>query len=88
MSVAAEVLVIILSVALAFFLVLGIILVVYLIKITRQIRRVTNSAERTVNNVESVVASAGKLISPVVIANMINKVINKFKKSTNKKEEK
>ena len=85
MNPAAEILVIILSIALAFFLVLGIILIIYLIMLTRQIRRLTNSAERTVDNIESVVTGFSKVISPIYIAEMITGFVKKF---NNKKKEK
>ena len=81
MSSSAEILVIILSVFLAFFLILGIILTIYLISLTRQIRRVTKSAERTVGNLESVVAGFSKVMAPIFVAEMVTKLVKKFKKS-------
>jgi len=85
MNSAAEALVIILSVALAFFLVLGIVLMIYLIILTRQIRRVTNSAEKTVENLGSVLSGVSKVVTPVYIAEMVGKFVKKAKKS--KKED-
>lgn len=85
MSSAAEILVIILSVFLTIFLILGIILAIYLISLTSKIRRVTKSAERTVNNLESTVSKASKIISPIFVSEMIARFIKKFKK--NKKDE-
>lgn len=79
MSPAAEILVIILSVALAFFLILGIILVIYLIVLTRQIRKITNSAERTVENLGSVVSGFSKIISPIFMVEMLTKIIKRIK---------
>ncbi|MEI7539478.1 MAG: hypothetical protein WCJ36_01755 [Candidatus Saccharibacteria bacterium] len=84
MSSAAEILVVILSIALTFFLILGMVLVVYLIVLTRQIRKITKSAERTVDGLESTVAGFSKMISPIFVAEMVNKFIKKFK--TNQKE--
>jgi hypothetical protein len=81
MNNATEILVIILSVFLAFFLLLGIILAAYLIKLTRDIRRVTESAGRAVSNIENVVAGASKIASPLFIAELIGRYIKKFKKS-------
>ncbi len=80
MSTAAEVLVIILSVFLAFFLILGVMLTIYLIKLTREIRNVTQAAGRTVGTIESVVSGAAKLTSPLFMAELINKYLKKFKK--------
>lgn len=85
MSVAAEVLVIILSIVLFFFLVIGIILAVYLINLTRQIRKIANSAKRTVDNLETVVSGATKIISPIFFAELISRFIKKFKKSKKEK---
>ena len=86
MSPAAEVLVIILSIALAFFLILGIVLTVYLIVLTKQIRKVTKSAERTVDNLEGVVSGFSKIISPIFIAEMVSGFMKRF--NPKKKEKK
>ena len=80
MNSAAEVLVVILSIFLALFLILGITLTIYLINLTRQIRKVTNAAERTVGNLESVVSKFSKVISPIFVAEMVTKFIRKIKK--------
>jgi predicted PurR-regulated permease PerM len=85
MSPAAEILVIILSIFLAFFLILGIVLTIYLINLTRQIREVTKSAGRTVDNMESIVEKISNFTSPLIVAGMITKFMKKFKKD---KEEK
>jgi len=85
MSSASEILVIILSIFLAIFLILGIVLAVYLIKLTIQIRKVTKSAGRTVDNLENVVSQATKVISPIFVSEMIMRFIKKFKKSSKTK---
>jgi uncharacterized protein YoxC len=81
MSPASEILVIILASFLALFLLLGIILTVYLIKLTKDIRSITASAGRTVNNLEAAVTGVAKLTSPLFVAEMIGRYIKKFKKS-------
>ena len=81
MNSSAEILVIILSVFLALFLVFGIILTFYLINLTRLIRKVTKSAERTVGNLESVVSGFTKVMSPIFVAEMVSKFIKKVKKN-------
>jgi len=81
MSVAAEILVIILSIFLAIFLLLGIILSVYLIKLTRNIRDLTTSANRTANTIESAVAGVAKFTSPLLVAEMVGRYLKKFKNS-------
>ncbi len=80
MSSSAEILVVILSIALAIFLILGIILTIYLIDLTRQIRRVTNSAERTAYNLESVVSKFSTVMTPILMVKMVTNFFNKFKK--------
>ena len=81
MSPAAEILVIILSIFLALFLLLGIILAVYLIKLSQDIRHLTNSAARTANNIETAVSGVVKLTSPYVIAKLLSRYLKNFKKS-------
>lgn len=85
MNIAAEILVIILSVTLTVFLIFAIILTVYLINLTRQIRKVTDSAERTVDNIESAVSHAVKVSFPVLFAGMIAKIFNKNNKEKKEK---
>lgn len=85
MSTAAEVLVIILSIFLAVFLVLAVTLSIYLIKLTRDIRGITQSAGRTVNNLESAVSRATKFTPPIYIIEQISKYIRKYMKSNDKK---
>jgi hypothetical protein len=79
MGSAAEILVIILSSFLAFFLVLGIVLAFYLIALTRQIRRVAKSAERTADDFESLVSKATNVTSSIFVAETIAKLIKKIK---------
>lgn len=79
MSGAAEILVIILSVVLAIFLILAIILIVLLIKVTRQIKKVADTAGRTVNSVESAVAGFAKVTSSAFIMKLIKKQFSKYK---------
>lgn len=76
----AQVLVIILSVFLAIFLLLAIVLVVMLIKVTRQIKSVANSAQQTVEHMESAVAGFSKFSSPVFVFGLVKKMFNKRKK--------
>ena len=80
MNPASEILVIILSVFLAIFLILGIILSIYLIKLTRDIRTITKSAERTVSHIESAVSGVAKLTSPLFVAELVGRYIKKFTK--------
>lgn len=79
MGPAAEILVVILSVFLAIFLIVGTILAIYLIVLTRQIRKVTKSAERTVEDFGSVVSKVSKVVQPIFIAKTVNSFMKKFK---------
>lgn len=78
MSPAAEILVIILSVFLAIFLVVAIILGIYLIRLSAEIRRIAESAQKTVDHIESAVNGASRLISPMFVADLIGRYIKKF----------
>jgi len=84
MSSAAEILVIILSVFLAIFLLLGITLLIYLIRLSAEIRRATESARRTVDHIETAVAGATKLASPIFVAEIVGRYIKKFMKKSKK----
>lgn len=84
MSPAAEILVIILSVFLAIFLLLGIILFIYLIRLSAEIRRVTEATRRTVDSIESAVTGFTRVTSPIFIAEFIGRYVKKFMKKSKK----
>lgn len=80
MSNAAEILVIILSVFLAVFLILPIVLTILLIKVTRQIKQVTSSAQNAVENVNQFAMNMTKFSSPALIGKFVFDQIKKFQK--------
>jgi len=80
----AQILVIILAVVLAIFLILGIVLAVLLIRISRQIKSVTNSAQRTVNQIEHTVAGISRLTSPLLVVQTLK---NFMKRKGRKREQ-
>lgn len=84
---ASEILVIFLSVALAVFLVLGIVLTIFLIVIAKKIKNVADSAERTASQFEGVMATLQRAAAPAVISNFIMDTVSKFSKARSKKEE-
>jgi accessory gene regulator protein AgrB len=84
MGSAAELLVIILAVVLSVFLIVGIILTIYLIRLSAEIRRIAKTAAHTVDSVESVVSSVTKLTSPLFIAEIVGRYIKKFAKTSKK----
>lgn len=75
---AEETLVIILAIALAVFLVLGIIFVSYLIVVARKINKVASMAERTVDHVENMVSNVQRVMAPAAVGNAIMDVFNRF----------
>ncbi len=77
---ATEILVIILSITLFIFLVVSIILGIYLIRLSAEIRRVTQSAQRTVDHIGEAVDGVIKVTSPIYAAKLIGNIIKKFKK--------
>lgn len=80
MSNAAEILVIILSVFLALFLILAIILTILLIKVTKQIRQVTNKADNVVGHLNQFAVNATKFSSPALIGKFVFDQIRRMKK--------
>lgn len=82
MSTAAEILVIIVSSVLTLFLVISIILGIYLIKLSAEIRRITRSAQKTVDHIESAASGFSKFISPVFMADIIGRIIKKYTKGS------
>ena len=85
MDQAAELLVIIVSSVLSVFLIVAIILGIYLIKLTAEIRRIAKAAQNTVSHIDSAVVGVSKLTSPIFIAEMVNRYIKKFFKQETKK---
>lgn len=75
----AQILVVILSIFLALFLLLGIVLLVLFIKLTRQIKAVTGTAQRTAEGIEKAVVGFSKVTSPLAIAKIIGQQIKNYK---------
>ena len=73
---AFQILVVILSITLFIALVLGIVLVTLLIKITKQIKRVTDAVEKTVNSARATAESVKKWATPALFQALIEKIIN------------
>ncbi len=75
---AEQILVIMLSTALAIFLVLAIILTSYLIAIARKMKEVANSAERTAQHVEGIVSNVQSAIAPAAVSGFVFDLIDRF----------
>ncbi len=84
MSNAAEILVIIVSSVLAIFLIVSIILGIYLIKLSAEIRRIAKSAQSTISHIDSAVVGVSRLTSPMFVADLIGRYIKKFTKKKGK----
>jgi len=79
-----DILVIILSLALAVFLVLAIMLVLYMIRITKQISNITEKASKTADHIETI-SRATSITGPLsLISNIVSMVMGK---STDDEEE-
>ena len=76
----AQILVIILAIFLALFLLLGIVLVAMLIRVTKQIRSITASAQHTVLTIERAVVGVKKIANPVLLFAGIKKIIRQKKR--------
>lgn len=81
---ASEILLIVVSSVLSVFLVVAIILGIYLIKLTSEIRQLTKSAKSTVDHIDTAVNSVSKLASPMFVASMVGQYIKKFTKKGKK----
>lgn len=84
MSSAAEILVIILAVVLSIFLLVSIILGVYLIRLSAEIRKITKSAQSTVDSIGDAVQGVVKLTSPILVAKAVGEAFKKFKTKSRK----
>lgn len=80
MSSAAEILVVILSIALAIFIILGIVLSILLIRVTKQIGEFTQNANSISSNVDRLVQNVVNITSPVIIGKAVLDFFNKNKK--------
>lgn len=80
MSNAAEILVVILSIFLALFLILSIVLTIFLIRITKQIKSVTSTAQNAVDNINQFAMNATKFSSPALIGKFVFDQIKKMRR--------
>jgi hypothetical protein len=82
---AFQILVIILSVALAISLILGIVVLVYIIKIVQTVKAMSDKASTAVTNISNVTASVGKFLTPAAVGKLMVEAIQKFVKNHEKK---
>ena len=84
---AEQILVIMLSTALAIFLVLAIILTAYLIAIAKKMKEVAESAERTAQHVEGLVSDVQHAIAPAAISGFFLDLVDRFVNRRNKRKD-
>lgn len=76
----AQILVIILAIFLTLFLALGIALLVMLLRLTQQIKTVTNSAQRTASHIERLVAGIASTVRPALLFTTFKKLLKRKRK--------
>jgi cobalamin biosynthesis protein CobD/CbiB len=81
---ASEILLIIVSSVLSIFLIVAIILGIYLIKLTAEIRSLAKTAKGAVDHIDSAANGISKLVSPMFVANLVGQYIKKFTKKGKK----
>lgn len=84
---AFEILVIILSVTLALFLVLGIVALVYILKIVQSLKQMSEKASHAVDNVSNVAVSISKFVTPAAAGKLVVELVQKFVKHDKSKKE-
>lgn len=81
---AAEVLVIFLSIALAVFLVLAIILTVYLIVVAKKIKRIADTAESGVQGFVGMIANLQRVVAPAMVTRVVSDLVSRFTSDNHK----
>lgn len=84
---AFEILVIILSVTLAIFLVLGVVTMVYVLKIAQSVKQMTDKASSAVDNVSNVAVNISKFVTPAAAGKLVIEMVQKLVKQEKGKKE-
>jgi predicted PurR-regulated permease PerM len=79
-----EVLVVILSVMLAIFLVVAIVLFVFILKVTRQIKRITEHAEQIADKADQLSGFFAKTATPVALMKLVSNISESFQNKARK----
>ncbi len=80
-----DILVIVLSIALAILLIVSIVFVVALIRLVKQLQVISSKAEEIVDDVEAVSGFFRKSAGPVAVTSMISNIVSKVADLSNKK---
>jgi len=75
MNTASEVLLIIVSAILAIFLLVLIAATIYVVKILRQVKRITERAETVAGSVEAAASAYGRTAAPLAVLKIIGKIV-------------
>jgi len=75
MNTASEVLLIIVSAILAIFLLVLIAATIYVVKILRQVKRITERAETVAGSVEAAASAFGRTAAPLAVLKIIGKIV-------------
>jgi heme/copper-type cytochrome/quinol oxidase subunit 2 len=86
MNTASEVLLIIVSAILAIFLLVLIAAVIYVVKILRQVKRITERAESVAGSVEAAASVFGRTATPLAILKIIGKIMGQANKTRKRKD--
>lgn len=83
---AFEVLVVILSVALAVFLILSIVVIVYLLKVMKSVQLMTEKASNAVESMSNVATNVSKFVTPAAAGKFFVDAVQKVMKHKEKGE--
>lgn len=78
---AFEILVIILSITLAVFLIIGIVAGVIIVRLLKRIDNITEHAETIVTNIDSFSEKMKQFAVPTAVATMVTKIVKQYKRS-------
>jgi cobalamin biosynthesis protein CobD/CbiB len=85
MNNAEQILVIIVSAVLAIFLIVAIVASVYIIKVLRQVKKMTEQAQKVALSVESAADLVGRAASPLGLLKLVGGIIEQVTKSNRRK---
>jgi uncharacterized membrane protein len=85
MNTASEVLLIIVSAVLAIFLLVLIAAIIYVVKILRQVKRITERAETVAGSVEAAASAFGRTAAPLAVLKIIGKIVKQSNKARKRK---
>lgn len=85
---AAAILVIITSTVLCIFLILSIVLVVYLVKLVKSLRRISDKAEDLIDSAEAVTDAVMNVKGPIALLKMLQNIVSMVNEGKDKNKKK